>query len=509
MASARASSCGAWVASVAQQVPSRSRPLTRIHHSCVQDPHGHFTEGISKFYVASVALVLEHLHAEVPAYEGVVVRNLSPDVFAIDSAGYIQLLDLRSATPASPPPLDFFGYAHYASPELISGLGHGPAADFWSLGALAYEMMTGSSPWLTGDPAKDSELAIYTRILNHKPHGLAFPDDLHLSNAAKTFLNATHHPTPAKRLGEQESRPLRKHPWFKFNREFSFEQLAAGTAKAPHVMQAKRHLERAYKAGYDEAAASKVHVRTTVRKDKTVDHTEEDSAAQARITHAHSQASDMSSRLTSWRDGIKATKGTYTTPIRMPFADRHRQGGSKSKAVSKLLSHTAPPSSAEQIAAGLARTTAVERVSRAMGPESSAEESGKRTSHARVSRSRHSGSRNSDRHSARLRSHHGVLRAAESTGKRHGGAKALVATTFEFQDEADLFAVGDSMDDAPPVAERTSAAESAVAHLSTGMATKAMHSGLTHIPAKPLPPPLGPLITVSAAHAAAQRELTA
>ena len=40
----------------------------------------------------------------------------------LDGQGYVQLLDLRYASKADPTPSDFCGYAHYLSPEQVSGM---------------------------------------------------------------------------------------------------------------------------------------------------------------------------------------------------------------------------------------------------------------------------------------------------------------------------------------------------------------------------------------------------
>jgi CRP-like cAMP-binding protein len=113
-----------------------------------------FDEKTAMFYSASVALALEHLQAE---NNRIIYRNLTPEAIVLDSNGYVQLVDMRYACKADPTPSDFCGYAHYLSPEQVSGQGHGLAVDYWALGTLTYELITGgANPWLTGDPAKDS-----------------------------------------------------------------------------------------------------------------------------------------------------------------------------------------------------------------------------------------------------------------------------------------------------------------------------------------------------------------
>ena len=40
------------------------------------------------------------------------------------------------------------------APEVVERIGHGTAVDWWSLGMLLYEMLTGLPPWYTKDRKK-------------------------------------------------------------------------------------------------------------------------------------------------------------------------------------------------------------------------------------------------------------------------------------------------------------------------------------------------------------------
>lgn len=44
------------------------------------------------------------------------------------------------------------GTPDYLAPELLLGTGHGPEADWWSLGAVLYEFLTGTPPFNADTP---------------------------------------------------------------------------------------------------------------------------------------------------------------------------------------------------------------------------------------------------------------------------------------------------------------------------------------------------------------------
>lgn len=209
-----------------------------------------FDEKTAIFYTASVALGLEHLQGDA---NRIIYRNLTPEAIVLDSTGYVQLLDMRYACKADPTPSDFCGYAHYLSPEQVSGQGHGLPADFWALGTLTYELITGgANPWLTGDPAKDSEVGIYQRISMHQPGSLKFPEGTSPSAALVELLNDLMHPQAVRRLGARGTGPkeLRNAKWFS---GFSWDRLEVGKLEAPHKKAAEQSLKGALSSGGKKA----------------------------------------------------------------------------------------------------------------------------------------------------------------------------------------------------------------------------------------------------------------
>lgn len=213
----------------------------------VMESEGPFPEKLAMYYAASAILALDHLHQEAKASGGIVFRYLSPDAFVLDSQGYLQMLDMRYACKAEPPPRDLCGYAHYYAPEQVSGQGHGTAADYWGLGLLIYEMVSMANPWITGDPAKDSEVAIFARIASHEAGALKFPEDVNFSVDLAKLLNELVDPDVTSRLGCRPARTnevkksmnsrggseeLRENVWFD---GFLWGDLANGVMPAPHL----------------------------------------------------------------------------------------------------------------------------------------------------------------------------------------------------------------------------------------------------------------------------------
>jgi len=208
-----------------------------------------FDEATAMFYTAALALGIEHLQ-----HHEVIYRNITADSIVVDDKGYPQFIDMRYAIKAEPPPTDFCGYPHYLSPEQVSGQGHGLPTDYWDLGIFTYEMITGgANPWLTGDPAKDSEVGVYSRISGHTYGMLAFPEGVNPSSALVSLLNELIHPVPASRLGGRGGGPeeLQAAGWFA---KIDFKRLKAGEVDAPHAKQVKDLLGKASKAGAKPAA---------------------------------------------------------------------------------------------------------------------------------------------------------------------------------------------------------------------------------------------------------------
>lgn len=189
---------------------------------------GHLPEDWVRFYSAELILAISHLHSL-----HVIYRDIKPHNIMIDATGHIILIDYglsKQAVSDSRGAQSLVGTPDYSAPEVLktgvyrieqankekerkmnrkaprpasedqaADIGYGKAADWWSVGVMMYEMLSGT-PAFRGKDLRQT----YQRVLFAE---LVFEPDNRFSDDAKDILRGLLNRDPAARLGAGENPP--------------------------------------------------------------------------------------------------------------------------------------------------------------------------------------------------------------------------------------------------------------------------------------------------------------
>jgi serine/threonine protein kinase len=182
-----------------------------------------FTEEVAAFYMAEIVLALEHLHHNVR----VIYRDLKPENCLLDSEGHLLLTDFGLSKVAleeeDSRTNSILGTIEYMAPEVVQGIAYDFAVDWWSLGAIGFDLLTGSPPFTGNNHTK-----IQQNILKQK---LQLP--YFLGPDAKDLLTRLLRKDPSKRLGGTTTKDLKTLKAHRFFRKIDWKKLAKREVEPP------------------------------------------------------------------------------------------------------------------------------------------------------------------------------------------------------------------------------------------------------------------------------------
>lgn len=179
----------------------------------------YFHEEDARIWSAEILLALEYLHSM-----DLIYRDLKPENVLLTAKGHVKLTDFGLARDVNDKMTakTVAGSPYYMAPEVLLMQGHDTQADWWSLGILIYEMLTGLPPFYSEDAKK-----AYQNLLTK---AIEFPG--HVSESAQSLIRQLLNTDPSERLGARlnpsqeqsqhkliaaawgDGMPIKRHQWY-------------------------------------------------------------------------------------------------------------------------------------------------------------------------------------------------------------------------------------------------------------------------------------------------------
>ena len=172
-----------------------------------------FKEPVVRLWIAELVLAYGYLHQL-----NVVFRDLKPENLLLDAEGHLHLADFGLSKQVSSHEQSlhtFCGTPYYLAPEIVQvskTRGYGKAVDWWAIGVLMYELLTGQPPFQGANLQ-----GVYSAIVHH-PHSRVMNElrKSGVSAGAQALIIALLNRKPAERLGSgpTDAEEIRSHPYF-------------------------------------------------------------------------------------------------------------------------------------------------------------------------------------------------------------------------------------------------------------------------------------------------------
>lgn len=161
-------------------------------------------ESQAKIFIKKIAVALNYLHSY-----GIAYRDLKPENILMsskDDNADIKLSDFGLSKIIAPNEKsdEPFGTISYAAPEVLLGESYDRSVDMWSLGVVAYLLVSGTLPF-----DDDNEDLILERVVSVEPDYQS-PWIAKVSKNGKNFIKSLLQKKPSKRMTLEEAI---NHPW--------------------------------------------------------------------------------------------------------------------------------------------------------------------------------------------------------------------------------------------------------------------------------------------------------
>jgi len=167
------------------------------------EPSRRFSEERTRFYAAEIVCALGYLHKR-----GIIYRDLKLENLLLDRNGHIKMVDFglcKDEIFGNKLTSTFCGTPSYLPPEVISSKEYGRAVDWWGLGVVMYELLSGHLPFYA-----EERKMMFWLILKEKTR---YPR--HISGESREIISKLLVKNPDRRLGSiSDAEEVMEQPFF-------------------------------------------------------------------------------------------------------------------------------------------------------------------------------------------------------------------------------------------------------------------------------------------------------
>ena len=194
-----------------------------------------FSEEQTRFFIACMVHALSYVHEN-----NVIHRDVKPENLILDDKGYVHLTDFGIAKEnKGDNSSETSGTPGYMSPEVILGIGHSFSVDYYAIGVIGFEFMTGKRPYIgkTRREIKEQMFKKQARINKNKL-------EKEWSLDSMDFINRLIERKPELRLGSKNGiKELKDHFWLRY---YPWNELEKKSLPGPFIPEKRKNFDKRY-----------------------------------------------------------------------------------------------------------------------------------------------------------------------------------------------------------------------------------------------------------------------